>query len=336
MRRVTRRGALPAPQHADVSLPRWRPGRAVLMRRMELKHLPTSTGDLLTLSSQIREYMASGSVGYWHTVGVVTFVGCWKHAWSVPGAAILVRPFSLETPRTADLQNILVGSILPPIPALTLLTFITATGSLFCYLLSQPLAPLLAVLFPRPLAIVNNALSSSSGGSVWRRLLIMRATGLVPWSGMNVACGVVGVDWRMFWLTTAAGTASWSYVTASVGDILSKLPTDMADGGSVTNLLKDPSLIAKLVILSALSLVPVFLKRGAKSTHDADAESIGSAATDEIVTPPNEVELVPLINGLDELAIPPLRLTSPGSGVAGMGRQAKSALHSSARLVGLM
>jgi hypothetical protein len=208
------------------------------------------------------------------------------------------------------MQNILVGSVLEPMPALLLLTIITATGSLFSYLLSRPLAPLIAVLFPKPLALVRAALApdqipsppasaSTSGanekitavqlssdpaappvggqspsGSVWRRLLIMRAMGFVPWSGMNVACGVVNVDWKVFWLTTAAGSASWSYVTASVGNILSRLAIppaalesgaggagEMIDGESLTSLLRDPVLIAKLVFLSGLTLLPVVLKK---------------------------------------------------------------------------
>jgi hypothetical protein len=128
---------------------------------------------------------------------------------------------------TTLLQNILVGSLLPPISALLLLTIITSFGSLGAYLLSQPLAPLIALAFPKPLALVRSAIGGGSGGSnvgpskdtsVWRRLLIMRAMGIVPWSGMNVACGVVGVDRLTFLLTTAAGSASWSYVTASVSD----------------------------------------------------------------------------------------------------------------------
>ncbi|WWC73808.1 uncharacterized protein I206_107780 [Kwoniella pini CBS 10737] len=255
-----------------------------------LKRVPQSTTDLQLLSAEIRSYMASSDAGWWHTIGVLTFVGCWKHAWSVPGAVIL---------------NILVGSLLDPMPALGLLTIITATGSLGAYMLSRPLAPLIAVLFPKPLALVQAALVPDSvpapatshpivgetitpiqassdpsqpaiGGpteksTVWRRLLIMRAMGFVPWSGMNVACGVVGVDWKVFWLTTAAGSASWSYVTASVGHILSrlKIPTDAlattsADGlggENLTSLLRDPVLISKLVFLSALTLLPVILKR---------------------------------------------------------------------------
>lgn len=58
--------------------------------RTTLKHLPSSTTDLQLLSAEIKGYMASGEAGWWHTIGVLFFVGCWKHAWSVPSAVVLV------------------------------------------------------------------------------------------------------------------------------------------------------------------------------------------------------------------------------------------------------
>lgn len=275
----------------------------------KLKSMPKSTTDLQLLSAEMRTYMASGTAGWWHTVGVLTYIGCWKHAWSVPGAVVL---------------NILVGSVFEPLNALALLTLITACGSLGAYLLSRPLAPLIAVLFPKPLALVRAALAPDSvprnprasvdlndtltpvqvssdpsvrlGGpedrpNVWRRLLLMRAMGFVPWSGMNVACGVVGVNWRTFWLTTAAGSASWSYVTASVGNILSRLaiPTANDDtlptGESLTSLLRDPTLIAKLVFLTLLTLVPVLLKRRASTEDDDDDDSSLSSEPNSPTSP---------------------------------------------------
>ncbi|WVQ84760.1 hypothetical protein IAT38_006917 [Cryptococcus sp. DSM 104549] len=285
-----------------------------------LKHIPQSTTDLQLLSAEIRSYMAGSAYGWWHTVAVLTLVGCWKHAWSVPGAVVL---------------NILVGSLLDPIPAVALLTLITASGSLGAYMLSRPLAPLIAVLFPKPLALVRAALTPDSipapdsatihhgdtltitpiqassdpsaqpiGGptaasAIWRRLLIMRAMGFVPWSGMNVACGVVGVDWKVFWVTTAAGSASWSYVTASVGNILARLslPTGALAAGvgeagevageSLTSLLRDPVLIFKLVVLSALTLLPVVLKRrgAAPSGAGGTPRSASSFELTDLPTP---------------------------------------------------
>ncbi|WWD20423.1 hypothetical protein CI109_104899 [Kwoniella shandongensis] len=306
-----------------------------------LKHFPQSTTDLQLLSAEIRSYMAASDYGWWHTIVVLTFVGCWKHAWSVPGAVIL---------------NILVGSLLDPMPALALLTIITASGSLGAYSLSRPLAPLIAVLFPKPLALVRAALVPDSvpapelarqidgetitpiqassdpsaetiGGpteaaTVWRRLLIMRAMGFVPWSGMNVACGVVGVDWRTFWLTTAAGSASWSYVTASVGHILARLKvptaalaaasvTDDASqlhGESLTSLLRDPVLIFKLVFLSALTLIPVILKR--RSSPRSSAEPLvaplanSSYELHEISHPGNPTVSALRLSGIDSSAPP--------------------------------
>ncbi|KIR39042.1 hypothetical protein I307_01757 [Cryptococcus deuterogattii 99/473] len=307
-----------------------------------LKHLPQSTTDVQLLSAEIRGYMASSSYGWWHTVGVLTFVGCWKHAWSVPGAVVL---------------NILVGSLLEPMPALGLLTIITACGSLGAYLLSRPLAPLIAVLFPKPLALVRAALAPESipapdsvepilgetitpiqassdpstraiGGpteasTIWRRLLVMRSMGFVPWSGMNVACGVVGVDWKVFLLTTAAGSASWNYVTASVGNILSRLkvpnsaisaaPGEMT-GESLTSLLRDPVLITKLVFLSGLTLLPVILKRRSPASPSTTPRSASSFELSELPTPSSASSFRPLnpkintlrLSGIDNQPMSPL------------------------------
>lgn len=105
---------------------------------------------------------------------------------------------------------------------------------------------------------------------------------------MNVACGVVNVDWKIFWLTTAAGSASWSYVTASVGNILSRLAIppgaldngmageELIDGESLTSLLRDPVLITKLVFLSGLTLLPVVLKRRNRPVEDSPVEPVYS------------------------------------------------------------
>lgn len=190
---------------------------------------------------------------------------------------------------------------MPPLEALILLTLITSFGSLGAYLLSRPLAPLIALIFPKPLALVHSAINGSENATdtmamndlsirrapskpkaqptVWRRLLIMRAMGLVPWSGMNVACGVVGVNPVTFLLTTAAGTASWSYVTASIGDILQQMAVPgqigagvddiaLANGGgqSLSSLVRDPALIFKMVVLSLISLIPVLFKVSCSNT----------------------------------------------------------------------
>jgi hypothetical protein len=110
---------------------------------------------------------------------------------------------------------------------------------------------------------------------------------------MNVACGVVGVNWKTFWLTTAAGSASWSYVTASVGNILSRLALpktadgmidERMHGESLTSLLRDPVLIAKLIFLTGLTLLPVIIKRRSAPVADEAQDKISSKASNPIIT----------------------------------------------------
>lgn len=189
----------------------------------------------------------------------------------------------------------------------------TTLGGLSSYLLSQPLSPIITLLFPTQLALVRASIASSSVSSMatttpstssaWRRLLIMRATGLVPWSGMNVACGVVGVPWGVFCGTFAAGSLSWNYVTSQVGAILMRVSaintTTIGPGGisstdpftsstssfgvvpapepeSLSSLLRDPALIFKLICLSLLTLLPVLLKSKASPGGDGSSSSIAS------------------------------------------------------------
>ena len=90
----------------------------MLCVRTQLKHIPRSTTDLQLLSAEMRSYMASGDVGWYHTVGMLTFVGCWKHAWSVPGAVVLVSSPLLSCPTWADepLRTFSSGRCLTPSP----------------------------------------------------------------------------------------------------------------------------------------------------------------------------------------------------------------------------
>jgi hypothetical protein len=176
--------------------------------------LPKSTSDIRLLSSSITHYMAASpsGYGYLHTLVALGLTAVWTHAWSVPGSVVL---------------NILIGALLPSLPAVLFLSFTTMLGGLCSYLLSRPLSPLISLLFPTQLAVVrasiaappstssSHSLSTKAGGQqvgsgAWRKLLVMRATGLVPWSGMNVACGVVGVRWEVFCATFFVGSLSWN------------------------------------------------------------------------------------------------------------------------------
>ena len=99
---------------------------------------------------------------------------------------------------------------------------LTTVGSILATLLSAPLSPFLTRFFPRPLAVVRSvfeadSLSTKATSPTWVRLTVFRLIGIVPWSGINVACGVLGVAlWDCF-LGTFIGAIPWTAVTCQVG-----------------------------------------------------------------------------------------------------------------------
>lgn len=123
-------------------------------------------------------------------------------------------------------------------------------------------------MFPRALALTRVALEGSSNGAdaslanpksaPWIRLSILRLIGIIPWSGINVACGVCGVAiWDCFW-GGFIGSLPWTAVTCQIGDILQTVTSNPSPTPrTVQSLLTSPEIIAKLVFLSFLSLAPI-------------------------------------------------------------------------------
>lgn len=102
-------------------------------------------------------------------------------------------------------------------------------GSACATLLSAPLGPFLAKLFPRALDMTRNALGGDSDldpdpsgspskprSSAWVRLSVLRLIGVVPWSGINIASGVCGVSLLDCVLGTFIGCLPWTAVTCQV------------------------------------------------------------------------------------------------------------------------
>jgi uncharacterized membrane protein YdjX (TVP38/TMEM64 family) len=120
-------------------------------------------------------------------------------------------------------KNVLAGALFSPLLATLLLAVLTTVGSILATLLSAPLSPFLTRFFPRPLALARSIFEADSGNSTkassptWVRLTVFRLVGIVPWSGINVACGVLGVAlWDCF-LGTFIGAIPWTAVTCQVG-----------------------------------------------------------------------------------------------------------------------
>jgi uncharacterized membrane protein YdjX (TVP38/TMEM64 family) len=122
-----------------------------------------------------------------------------------------------------DKKNVLAGALFSPLLATMLLAVLTTVGSILATVLSAPLSPFLTRFLPRPLALARSIFEADSGGSTkapsptWVRLTVFRLVGIVPWSGINVACGVLGVSlWDCF-LGTFIGAIPWTAVTCQVG-----------------------------------------------------------------------------------------------------------------------
>lgn len=121
------------------------------------------------------------------------------------------------------MQNVLAGALFTPSFATLLLTSLTTVGSLAATLLAMPLAPLITQFFPRVLAMGRNALEGGEAEAgrktqspPWVRLSVLRLIGVVPWSGINIACGVCGVSLFDCALGTFIGTLPWTAVTCQV------------------------------------------------------------------------------------------------------------------------
>lgn len=121
-------------------------------------------------------------------------------------------------------KNVLGGALFSPTYATLLLALLTTIGSLCASMLSKPLAPIMTQFFPRALEVTRHAIEGDNreGGEAaakspaWVRLSILRLIGVVPWSGINIACGVCGVAIGDCFLGTFIGSLPWTAVTCQV------------------------------------------------------------------------------------------------------------------------
>ncbi|KAI0773456.1 snare associated Golgi protein-domain-containing protein [Irpex lacteus] len=209
---------------------------------------PRNLTDLAQLGRELHGYSQSGWAPMAHVVGVLSVVVVWNHAWSIPGSV---------------LWNVLAGALFSPWLATLLLTLLTTVGSICASLLSAPLAPFLVRMFPRALDMTRNAIEGATSdekpkSAAWVRLSILRLIGIVPWSGINVACGVCGVAMKDCFLGAFIGSMPWTAVTCQIGDILQTVAsTPSPNQQTVQDLLTSPQILIKLVFLTILSLAPI-------------------------------------------------------------------------------
>lgn len=165
---------------------------------------------------------------------------------------------------------------------------LTTIGSICASLLATPLAPLLSQVFPRALDMTRSVLEGDSGsgdstttkhGQAWVRLSVLRLVGVVPWAGINIACGVCGVAiWDCF-LGSFLGSLPWTAVTCQIGDILQTVASNPSPTQqSVRDLLTSPQILLKLIFLSVLSLAPILGRNQLREWISARVVSSPSSA----------------------------------------------------------
>ncbi|KAJ7807099.1 snare associated Golgi protein-domain-containing protein [Mycena leptocephala] len=219
---------------------------------------PRTLPDLAQLGRELQGYSQSGPGPMAHVIGVMALSAVWKHAWSVPGSVV---------------WNVLGGALFSPAFAVLLLATLTTVGSACATLLAMPLGPLITRFFPRALELTRHALEGDSDASPsppaegeitkpksspWVRLSVLRLIGVVPWSGINIACGVCGVSIWDCMLGCFIGVLPWTAVTCQIGDILQTVASHPSPTPqTVSSLLASPAIITKLVLLSFLSLAPI-------------------------------------------------------------------------------
>eukprot|EP00914_Ancora_sagittata_P018029 GHVO01035583.1.p1 GENE.GHVO01035583.1~~GHVO01035583.1.p1 ORF type:complete len:400 (-),score=7.67 GHVO01035583.1:235-1434(-) len=250
---------------------------------------PKTLTELAQLGKDLHRYSESGVVPLAHVAGVLATTSVWKHAWSIPGSVI---------------WNVLAGALFSPFFATIFMTALTTVGSLCASLLATPLAPFIMHLFPRVLDMTRAALEgdvsvrspepTSHPSGAWVRLSVLRLVGIVPWSGINIACGVCGVPIWDCMLGSFIGTLPWTAVTCQIGDILQTVASaPSATPQTVSSLLMTPEIIIKLVFLSILSLAPIMARNRLKrliSASTAETVSLSPASEKVEATPSQQSE----------------------------------------------
>lgn len=173
---------------------------------------PRTVADVAQLGRDLHGYSQSGTAELAHVLAVIAVTAVWNHTWSVPGSVI---------------WNVLAGALFSPAYATLLLTLLTTIGSVCATLLSKPLAPFITRYFPKALDITRSALEGSDSKSQqhseptspWIRLSILRLIGVVPWSGINIACGVTGVAVADCFLGSFIGSLPWTAVTCQASRV---------------------------------------------------------------------------------------------------------------------
>jgi hypothetical protein len=141
-------------------------------------------------------------------------------------------------------------------------------------------APLVERFFPRALATTRSALLSGSASDLFSYLLLARLFPLLPYSALNIACGVLKVPVKPYFITLVLGSFPYNFVTTQLGDLLGNL-ANSAEAGNI-NAIWTWDLILKLAIASIVSAAPVIFKEQLKSIIGGEAANKQQTASSNV------------------------------------------------------
>ncbi|POW14045.1 hypothetical protein PSTT_03245 [Puccinia striiformis] len=128
-----------------------------------------------------------------------------------------------------SLLNILIGAIYPTWFSTPLTCLLTAIGSTGAYLIAKTARPIIIILIPRPLQLIQRAIdpfrikgttNQFKTAELSSYLLIARFLPIVPYAALNLTCGVLELPLLPFFWTLLVGSLPYNLLTTQLGDIL--------------------------------------------------------------------------------------------------------------------
>lgn len=135
-------------------------------------------------------------------------------------------------------------------------------------------APLVERYLPRALNATRSKLLSGTSADLFSYLLLARLFPLLPYSVLNIACGVLHVPVVPYFATLVLGSFPYNFVTTQLGDLLGELATSAGEGNVSSIWTWD--LCVKLAIASVLSAAPLLFKQQLRTFLGGSRDQPGS------------------------------------------------------------
>lgn len=152
--------------------------------------------------------------------------------------------------------------------------------------MAQVCAPLVERYLPRALSRTKSSLLSSentTSADLFSYLLLARLFPLLPYSLLNIACGVLHIPVYPFFATLVLGSFPYNFVTTQLGDLLANLATatgangeNVQSAGSINDIWTW-DLCFKLAVASILSAAPVIFKKQLQALLGGGKANAGSS-----------------------------------------------------------